>query len=127
MASTIASETFLTLKGLMQPMGVKAQDITRPNVDGRAFLKIGKRGDRFRMLGVRPVNSIAQIATRMNAYKALECSLQTVVDDAGNSANNVMVHNVRGITYRRVTTAVGGAWTGATFLVVTQWELELTE
>ena len=121
---SIGGHSFIFLRGAIDlATGTRTQDITRANVDGVAFRQIGKRSDDFDVISEGDVDVVS---TAVNAYKALEGTLVTVVDDAGVSETNVAVRRVVKLSAEYRANVVGGITAGNWWLRC-QWTLRCTE
>ena len=120
---------FITLKGTVEPgTGETLNVITRANVNGVAFRKIGKRANPFVMTGT--VDSLTEASAKLLVYdyKELQGTLVTVKDERGRSWTNVVVLGVRTGSIKPIKTAVGQlSGPNPTQLLTTQWTLQHTE
>lgn len=115
----IADIPLLFLGGLQEPLGQKVEEITRQGVNSHAYRKSAIRGDAFEMIGKVDCDTIAAATALYEEFKLLEGELVTLVDDYGETTNNVMIEAVRLIDKFKLLTAVGGvSTTKGAFLVV---------
>ena len=122
---TIGGKTVKLLTHNLDPMGEQSEDITRRGVSGCAVTKIGKRSEHSR--AVTKVDIVDDQA-EFTAYKALETTLITIVDNHGKTYNNVLVHKVRKTSARKINTIVGGvSGQDSAYLLVCEWTLQCTE
>jgi len=128
MSASIGGYGFIRLRGRLRGMAERLAEITRPNVDGQAYRKSGKRAP------VSSMESLVDIDTAENAdalalnYEALKGTLVTVVDDLGIETQNVAVLDVDVSAARAVTGAGGGLCeSGSNYLVRATWSLQVTE
>ena len=125
--ASIGGNSVISLRGQIDSgEGERLENITRAHVDGVAFRKVGKRGAPFAMTSLVDCASASAAKSTFGTYKALEGTLTTVVDDAGNSWSNVAVLNVRRNSIRQVYTPVGGV-AGGGWLLSCQWVFVPTE
>jgi len=120
---------FITLKGTVEPgTGENLDVITRPNVNGVAYRKIGKRSNPFVMSGI--VDSLTEASAKdlVYDYKELQGTLVTIKDERGRTWTNVAVLGVRTVSIIPIKTSVGHlSVTNPTQLLTTQWTLQHTE
>ena len=135
MSSTITAtgpgaQSFIRMGGEINPLGQTVQRITRAQVDGVAFRKMGKRARPSRLLTMQDIAAGAgAVQTRLALYKTYIGLLATIVDDLGDSTTNVMVINVLPVISAKLTGAVAGgtlAGSGA-WLLTAEWIVQLTE
>lgn len=100
--------------------GMKAASITRPGVDGEALWLLGKRGDNYALTSISLCTSLAAVGAAITAYKAMEQSVVTYVDDLGNTYYNQLVANVRPVEQRQV---LGATTAGVTHVLTCEWTL----
>jgi len=121
-----ASWDFISLRGTIAAQGEQVEEITRPNVDGHAYAKRGKRGLVMRMRSAADGDDAAGLQTTLVGYKALEGSLVTVIDDFENEWENVLVLEVTPVRQMRLAAAAGGLTAGL-YLIECDWTLQHTE
>jgi len=102
------------------------ENITRPNVDGVAYRKTGKRGHMSEALSRIGVTNAAAAKALVITYRALKSTLITVTEENLEVHTNVMVGDVEAV-YFIVDTAVGLAEVATTFIVQANWSFETTE
>ena len=125
--ASIGGFNFIRLRGGIHPVAEVPQEITRPNVDGHAFRRFGKRGMSSLWESVVDLTQ-ANVSTTIAGYRALQGTLVTLVDEAGDSYTNVMVRSVRIGSVFAVTKAVGGLASGSNrYMLMATWEIQPTE
>ena len=124
MAPSIGGYTMITIKGVPTPPATMVAEITRPNVDGHAYVAQGSRAPVELLSSRVDLVSAAAAGNEIVAYRALCSTLVTYVDDVGNTWTNVMVLSVRA-SYKYVATPVGGV-NGGNYLVSAQWQVQHT-
>ena len=123
----IGDNTFLSLKGPISPLAETVLEITRPNVDGAAYKKQGKRSAPTTLDSVRDFDSEDDAKDALLAYKALTGSLVTVTDDTGIVWTSVLVLNVEQVVRQKVGPSAGGlAGTGG-WLLQCRWTVQATQ
>ena len=128
MPAGIGTFDFISLKGGVIPgSGEQVEEITRPNVDGVAYRKIGKRGEPFEMESLVDVLDAAAAKTLLTNYKALQGTLQNLELEDGSIYSNVIVLNIRETGRQVVTNSIGGLVANSTILVRASWTLEMTD
>lgn len=124
--ATIGGHTFITLRGSINPLGTDVIDITRPGVDGHAFMDIGKHAGRSQMQSIVDLTTAGAAKTVILAYKSLKGTLVSVVDDTGETYTNVLVVEVITTNPKFVATPVGGI-TGGNYILRANWVLQHTD
>jgi len=129
---SIGAYEFLTLRGSPDPMGQTSASIRRANVDGKAFHLTGQNSPPFALYGERDIacaddDNPAEVQTFIENIKALEGSLVDVVDDLGNSWDDVWLVRFTPFVTERKALAVGGVSDGGKFLLRGQLLFETTE
>ena len=125
--ASIGGRSVLRLTGNLEPAtGERLQDITRAGVDGVAYRKVGKRAGRTQVTTLVDLGSSSAVNSEMEAYKALQGTLVTVVTESGGTYSNVAVLSVVQLPVQRTLSAVGGI-NGGTHLLRCQWVLQMTE
>lgn len=132
MASTITDadtnvHNFVTIAGLPDPMGHEVEVVHRPGSDGIAYRVIGHRSDEFVLRTSVDHDNIAATLTAIEAYKALQGTLITVLDDRGRTWVGLLVLNVREITARKIVGADSGVSTSKGAWQVCEWRCRVTE
>lgn len=117
----IGSQIFIKMTGT-EPLvpAMRVQDITREQVDGHAFLEIGKRGGRSVVTTVVDTSTPNALT---DVYRGLMGTLVTVILSDGKSIASVMVHSVERTGAKKCVTPVGGL-NGGTWLLTCQWDLQ---
>ena len=124
---SIGSFNFIRLRGGPNPTAEVPQEITRPNLDGHAYRKFGKRGARDLYTSTVDV-ATGSIKTTIDGYRALQGTLVTLTDEAGSVYNNVMVIAVNVASPFIVHNCVGGEASGNDrYVLQARWELQHTE
>jgi len=126
---SIGSQSFISLRGALQPFGERLEEITRAGVDGVAFRKLGKRSQPYQMMSVVDVADAAAASAEIEACKALQGTLQTVTEDNSNATEEVAVLLVEVSAVQPIATPSGGTVDGddGTFLVRLVWTLQNTK
>jgi len=127
MPAQIGSEEFIRLDWPQHSQGEMIREITRPGTNGVAFQAIGKRS---RAVRARTVIDLADEATADAKYASyvadLRGSLQTVIDDFGQTHEDVMIIDVQKLNERVCETAVGGI-NGGKVLLLCDWIFQETK
>ena len=107
--------------------GDRLEDITRPGLDGQAFVNIGKRSDPKTNISCRDFANEAAALAAVLAYELLSGTLQTVTDSSGVAFTNVLVRFVD-LRMQKIGTSAGGM-SGSTpaCLLWGTWEFTRTE
>lgn len=119
--NTIGSESFIGIEGRPQYAGLSVREITRPAVNGRAWIEMSSSAVKSTHQAVVDVASQAAALTKQTNYMAMQGSVYAVVvnDDA---LGNYMVESVK--VDRVVTGVTGlGGINGGKVLVYSTWEL----
>lgn len=126
--SSIGGRTVISITGdLDLGTGERLEDITRANVDGRSFRKVGKMGTPFEVTTVVDLVTAGAAASEFEAYEGLQGTLVSVVDDTGQTVQNVAVLDVRRTgPVVRVVSPVGGV-NGGGYLLTARWSLVATD
>ena len=127
MPAGIANYDFISFKGGLGPTGENLEEITRPNVDGIAYRKTGKRALPFQMISTVDVDSAEDAKDLLLDYKLLQGSLWTIEDDTGKEWENVAVIEIEHLYTRKIEGAVGGVSTNKEYLMACRWSLQMTE
>jgi len=121
MGDSIGFANFISVEGEPDARGLVLQEITRPGVDDRAFIKLGLRGSIYELTGKVDAVS-AFVATALHAtYKGYIGSTVNVVIH-GQTYYYQAIINVRINEIKQLGNAVGGLTSG-TFLVTSTWTL----
>lgn len=99
----------------------------RPNVDGRAYRKEGKKAPGYSMTSIKAVATLAAIDTTFDSYRAMVGTHVTVTDSLNNSRTNVLVMDVRQKTGKAIAAGVGFAQANPAGLLICEWTLQATE
>jgi len=126
---SIGSQSFIGLRGAVQPFGERLEEITRAGVDGVAFRKMGKRSRPYQLVSVVDVADASAAEAEVAACKALQGTLQTVTEDNSNATEEVAVLLVDVAAVQPIATPSGGVVDGdnGTFLVRLVWTLQNTK
>ena len=125
--STIGGITVTFLRGQLMPTAETVEDITRPGKDGHAYRWLGERSEPQMLASLADVTGLASATATCTAYRALQGSLVTVVDDFGDTRANVMVQSVSGIRFRKIASAAGGLHdASASYIVSANWQFQTT-
>ena len=117
---------FVTLKGGVHPPGQTLGEITRPRVDGEAYRRSGIRGNTFTLTSQVDVDSEVEAKAEIEGYKAIQATLQTVVDSSGQTWTNVVIVRVDPQSRKKIEGAVGGLSTLKGYFVTAQWTLKMS-
>jgi hypothetical protein len=127
MPAGIGSYNFIAFKGGVNPgTGENLEEITRPNVDGVAYRKIGKKAPPFQMISIADVANDAAATSLLNNYKALQGTLATIELEGGSTYTNVAVLSVEQMERIPVTGSIGGLVEGSTVILKCRWVLQAT-
>lgn len=104
--ASIGGFTFLSMEPSLPDAGQPSLvEINRPRVDGVMVINEGLRPVPHVIRTTTICSTSGQLATLPIAYAALVGQLVTIIDDYGNSANNVLVKRVATISARTVLTS----------------------
>lgn len=131
-AGSSVTMTFVTL-GMVAPSADMVQDITRENVDGKAYRYVGKKGTPQSLRGMADFQNTGSTTVSLMTTRCLGAKgrIATVVDDHGVSWPLVMVLDVRPGSPGRsliyaVKTAAGGLTAGlATHVLDAEFTVEV--
>ncbi len=126
---SIGGRNVVLIDGAVNSSAETARNIRRPNIDGVAFLLMGKTTSPFAMRSMVDTTTANAANVEMDAYKALAGTLVTVVDNLAISHTLVMVLDVSPEPTREAKTVTGGinvSEGAAGFLVVATWTLQAT-
>ena len=126
--SSIGGISVCTIQGVIEGLRETLTDITRPNVDGKAYRKSGQRPGLSRVETWRDCISAVEADSVISAMDALVGTSVTVVDDLGRTISYVVVLSVH---HERIDGVAGAAgWglinTNPTHMLRSVWELEMT-
>jgi len=99
---------FIALDGVIDPMSEQLEIITRTAQDGVAFRKMGQRGRPFIIEAMLDLPAGTTNEAQMVTFKALCGQLCTIVDNIGDSYENVMIMDVQPLDSRNITGPTGG-------------------
>lgn len=93
MMASLGGRTFVTLNMTGGGAGpaMTIEQITRPGVDGNAFLQTGRRGQQVTYDSLRDCASGNAVKTEFAAYLTLVGTRRTLVDSLGNSYTVVVM------------------------------------
>ena len=111
---------------ILEVAGENLEEITRPNVDGIAYRKIGKRALPFQMISVVDVDSASAAQSLLLNYKAMQGALQTIEDDTGEEWPYTAILQVEHISTKKIKSAVGGISTNKEYLLTCRWSMQAT-
>lgn len=104
--ASIGGFTFLSLEpSLPDAPQPSLMEVHRPRVDGVMLINEGLRPVPHIIRTTTICSTSGQLATLPLSYSTLVGTLVTIVDDFGNSANNVLVKRVATISARTVLTS----------------------
>ena len=124
-ADGVTTLTFIRLSRPAMPIGERVKDITRPNVDGHAFRKIGKRAPPSEFVSLVDVATLAGVQTVMQSYAAMQGAVVTVTDDLANVWADAVVLAVEVTEAAAVAGAVGGLNAPSVAIVRARWTILL--
>lgn len=106
---TPTNHDFISLQGaIVDPAAERIQIIDTPGIDGVAFRKIGKKPEPFTMIGsVDLDNAVNAIRDQINTYRGIVGDTCTIVDDVGNTVDNLKMIGARPREYFEMINAVG--------------------
>lgn len=78
--------------------GLNLEPIQREGVDGIAFRDVGIQGEQGTITAIAHIASAADLDNALMAYYALKGTVVAVVDDNGDTWNNIVILNVRKIS-----------------------------
>src|SRR5688572_6639307 len=79
----LVSYQFVSLNGPLDGIGEQLEDLSRPGFDGAALRKTGKRGEPFSLVGVRDFLTRDDAKAFIDALKALQGAIVSVIDGHG--------------------------------------------
>lgn len=124
----IGSESMITLRGRVQPLGDVMEEITRPGEDGHEYRLVGARGAPTELRTESDYETAADAKAAETAYLAMKGTLQTITYGDGQTRANVMILDVQIESVFRVETPVGGVETGSgNYLLAAMWQVQATE
>jgi hypothetical protein len=99
---------FISISGEFKRSGQTLEDITRKGTDGQAFRLTGQRGEMFDVEATVDLTDYPTAQSLWDSLIALRGSIVTIVDDFGQSFDQIIVHNVGRPKQRPGLSAVGG-------------------
>lgn len=121
---SINSIPFISLRGLVQPVMMAMEDVSRPGVDGHAYRHMALRSPPFEMLGIVDCDDFPAARSLIETLSELQGFTVTVVDDFGTTFSNVMVLRVEPDQIRPALVAVGGVSSGKAALLTIRLQLQ---
>lgn len=121
--ATIGALTLDLLSAVYEPTGETVEEITRPGVSGHAFLRLGARGRPYALRGTLFVATAADADTFRAACLALQGTLVSVVDDAGETHAGQMCLVARPGRLRAVSSALGTVVANPTYRVDVEFSM----
>lgn len=101
--------SFLRLSGQPLRSGVEVEPFARAGVDGLGFIKVGRRGRPFTLVGFRDFDDMTaasnSVTELIDSLKGEPC---TIVDSSGVEHADMICLDVRGREPRPVLLGVGG-------------------
>lgn len=94
---TINGVTFREVAGELDPVGMQAEDISRPGIDYQYFRQIGKRSNKVEIQVMRDYNSNTEANAAFLSYKQYEGTIVPVVVERDSQSfvyPNVFIHKV---------------------------------
>lgn len=129
--SSIGGISQIAIKGPpLGPMGQMVEVFTRSGVDGVAARQLGLRPGINQPVSVTDAEDSDDVQTLKAAYAAMRGTLVTVIDDHGETFDNVLVQDVRVDAQRAVAGGGGGPRVTSEapgYLVYASWVLMVTE
>lgn len=120
----INSIPFISLRGLVQPITMALEDISRPGVDGQAFRQMALRSPPFEMLGVVDCDDFAAARSLIQNLGELQGGTVSVTDDFGSTFDNVMLLRVAPEQTRPALIAVGGVSSGKGAILTVRLQMQ---
>lgn len=112
MAGSVGAYSFSSVTMNPRPPGERLRDVTRPGVNGHAYMLDGKDAPAARCLAIRDAKQ-ADLPTLRAAYKALKGTVVTIVDSDGETFLNHTIVEVRGPEKQRGEQFIGSGWIAA--------------
>jgi hypothetical protein len=120
---SIGGYQFIEFQGeLPIPRRMTVDEITRPNIDGHAFVQVGQRANK---VSIRTTVDTADPTSLANSHSSLQASLVTVVCPDGTSLSNVLVERYRKLDAKFCVSVVGGL-AGGSWILTSEWTLQPT-
>jgi len=127
MSLTIGGKNFIRVQGPpLAVLGPTMDAIDRPGLDGQGYRLQGKRPDPQAYRSVSDFSTASLAVTEITAYRALQGTLVTVVDEQGNTTNSVLVEKVATVRLHKVLNPVGGQGASYVWILECQWLLRTT-
>lgn len=124
--SSIGSYSFIKMDG--PPMPTLGADVEllgeREYIDGTAWRLAATKGSQLEVRTVAGVNLVTDANTLESNYQALRGTQVTVIDDLGQTRNNVLIQGVRVIGKQRVLKATASS---VNYLVTAVWAMVAVE
>lgn len=116
---------FIKVDGPVNPAGIIGRDISQAGVWGIARMRVGYRGEPFRIRTIGAYSSGANMALGKILYLQYRERLATLTDDHGTAWSNLLVLGVQ-ITDDPPILSGTGLVSGASHLLMAEWELQAT-
>ena len=121
----IGTETFAGWSGVIRPAEEVLQEITRPNIDGHDYRKLGERGPLSEIITTAIVADGETAKTTIEAYAALKTQIVEVEDQHESLWTSVMVLGIE-ILLSKAVAACAGTYAEATgVMIVARWTLQV--
>ncbi len=124
--SSIGSYNFIRMEGPPMPtLGAGVELLgEREYIDGTAWRLMATKGDQLEVRTTAGIDTVSNANGLEALYKALINTQVTVVDDLGQTRNNVLIQGVRVIGKQRVLKATTS---GVNYLVTAVWAMVAIE
>lgn len=121
--SLLATVTFRTMTGPVNPSGPMMKEISAEGVAGAAFMRYAFKGERFRIQTMEGFANVADLAIAKILYLRYQTQPISLTDALGNTWANLYVWTVR-ITNEQKITAGVGQLAGKTHILEAEWEIQ---
>lgn len=119
--NSIGAQSFIRIDGVIPKKGRQLSDVTRPQVDGRAFRWEGDASDVGQIVAITDVDSAATAEALRASYAALQGTVVTIYRE-GIAHTNYLILKAELTDSQYVETAVGGL-TGGDHIVASRFEI----
>ena len=120
--SSVGGYSVMSMQGAPPTLsGTVLGDITRPGVPGKALWPVGTAATPFSVITTTACASAYAVGLAITAYCALKGNIVSIIDDAGNTYNNMVVREVRPINQFW---AANGTNPAIAWILQTEWTFE---